>query len=142
MQQWRDAIPVQQAYRRAGGRRGYNAVRQIRARLRRNEILARMVVGTSFLPLINRGAQARLAEEFRVHRSTIHRDIGAIFAELREAAELKESVRRALVDWASLPYWCRPDEYVARALGISRQTARREIDQLVIRLRDRPKKSI
>jgi hypothetical protein len=64
------ACTAEQAYRRAGGRRRLNAVRQLHAELRRVDLVA----------LVKRdglgyGAQSRYAGLLGVDRSTISRDL-------------------------------------------------------------------
>ncbi len=66
---WGQWINTDEAYRRAGGRRHYNAVRQFRASFRRLTVASRLLAGLS---------QAAIARELGVHRSTINRDIAAM----------------------------------------------------------------
>jgi len=78
--------------KRAGGRRRFNAVRQLRAELRRRE-LRRLIAemheaGEVFLMI--HGAQAGFARRLGVHRSTICRDVRRL---LRRDLEL-ETARR------------------------------------------------
>lgn len=71
---WSAHRPSSEVYRRAGGRRGYNKLRQIRATDRRIQIAHRIVAGGGFY----RGLQSQLARELDVDRSTVSRDITAI----------------------------------------------------------------
>jgi hypothetical protein len=64
---------------RAGGRRHYNAVRQFRALARRLKVLELADRFGLFL----RGAQARIARELGVHRSTVCRDLKVLLREYR-----------------------------------------------------------
>lgn len=66
-----------QVCRRAGGRRKYNALRQMDAQLRRAEV-ARLLIDEGF-HLRHRGAQARVARRLHVSEATISRDVRAIF---------------------------------------------------------------
>ena len=69
------ACSAEEAYRRAGGRRRYNALRQLNAQLRRIELLALMREGG-----LGAGAQARYARLLGVDPSTISRDIDLMIA--------------------------------------------------------------
>lgn len=62
----------------AGGRRHYNSVRQLRAELRRIEIIC--FLAESHISLFVRGTQRALAERFGVSEATISRDLVRIFA--------------------------------------------------------------
>jgi len=61
--------------RAAGGRRRYNADRQIRARLRQVEVVKLLIAYGG-----NRGANVRIAKELGVSEATVSRDIKAILA--------------------------------------------------------------
>jgi DeoR/GlpR family transcriptional regulator of sugar metabolism len=63
----------------AGGRRHYNSIRQIRAELRRIEIVC--FLAESGMSLLVRGTQRALARQFAVSESTISRDLVGILAE-------------------------------------------------------------
>jgi DeoR/GlpR family transcriptional regulator of sugar metabolism len=65
--------------RAAGGRRAYNARRQLLARIRRREILE--YLDNSAVSLLVRGTQRTLAQHFKVSESTISRDMRGILAE-------------------------------------------------------------
>jgi hypothetical protein len=69
-------------FRRAGGRRRYNAERQAEARARRAAIVA--MLGDTII-LNPRGVQTLLANYFGVNRSTICRDVEALRVEYRRA---------------------------------------------------------
>jgi hypothetical protein len=72
---WTQNAPFDKACRRAGGRRHYNAWRHIHAELRRAQVAELLgVYGLSH------GAQARIAECLGVTRSTVCRDVHALFA--------------------------------------------------------------
>ena len=87
------SLPVSQdeAYRRAGGRRRYNTVRQKKqgARQRRVAELLRSY------PPSQRGAYAAIARALDVHRSTVTRDIVA----LGSIAGFLRGNRTARVTW-------------------------------------------
>jgi hypothetical protein len=70
--EWSQEIDTKSAYRRAGGRRRFNAVRRFIQGRRRAEV-ARLLncKGTLF----RRGIQTELARELNVSRSTICRDV-------------------------------------------------------------------
>jgi hypothetical protein len=70
--EWSQRIDTGAAYRRAGGRRHYNAVRRFVQARRRAEV-ARLLNCKS--ALFRRGLQTELARELHVSRSTICRDI-------------------------------------------------------------------
>jgi hypothetical protein len=70
--EWSQEIDTNSAYRRAGGRRHYNAVRRFIQERRRAEV-ARLLSGKG--ALFRRGIQVELARELNVSRSTICRDI-------------------------------------------------------------------
>jgi hypothetical protein len=65
-----------EAARRAGGRRRYNALRALRAELRRREV-HRLVVELGGLGVW--GLQSRIASALGVHRSTVHRDFWKLY---------------------------------------------------------------
>lgn len=61
--------------RRAGGRRRYNATRQVRARVRRESVARLWLAGKG-----RRGWQARAARQLGVSPATISRDFDAMLA--------------------------------------------------------------
>ena len=67
---WSQRVPDEQAARRAGGRRRYNQVRR-RVMAERRFWISLLDAGA----LKARGTRARLARQFKVHRSTIGRDV-------------------------------------------------------------------
>lgn len=71
---WSVPVSPEEAVRRAGGRRRYNAER-------RDQVLARRRQVADLLHkygLIKHGTQARIADELGVSRATVHRDVRAI----------------------------------------------------------------
>ena len=77
---WGCPTDAQTAYRRAGGRRRYNAERARERERRRDRVAAIAVeLGPRFFA---RGAQAEIARRLGVHRSTVCRDLEEILAEL------------------------------------------------------------
>ena len=69
---WSANASWEEVRRRAGGRRRYNAVRGLRALLRRREVARLLSVQGG---LTYRGTQARLARQLGVSRATICRDL-------------------------------------------------------------------
>ena len=69
---WTDFETVK---KRAGGRRHYNDLRRIYAKLRRNEVALLFAQGFE---------QAEIARRLGVHRSTVSRDIKSFFQMLNE----------------------------------------------------------
>jgi hypothetical protein len=69
---WSQTIDTGAAYRRASGRRHYNAVRRFHRERRRAEV-ARLLICKG--ALFRRGLQTELARELNVSRSTICRDL-------------------------------------------------------------------
>jgi predicted RNA-binding Zn-ribbon protein involved in translation (DUF1610 family) len=67
--------------KRNAGRRRYNSVRKLRAMFRRNDVAT--VAARHGLMFYQHGAQARIARELKVSRSTVCRDVAAIMAEAR-----------------------------------------------------------
>lgn len=89
---WSDTVDWQLACRRAGGRRGDNAWRQMQALLRQRQmvnLLHRLDLG-----LTTRGAQSELARLLGVHRSTIHRDLATLRMEFWTARSRYRTYRR------------------------------------------------
>jgi DNA invertase Pin-like site-specific DNA recombinase len=74
-QPWSAPTSTSEVHRRAGGRRKYNSVRRFKADLRRVEV-EKLFAEYAFA----RGAQARIARELGVNRSTISRDIRRLWA--------------------------------------------------------------
>ena len=80
--EWSDWTSDDEAYRRAGGRRAYNAWRQSMALYRRMRLME--IAARNQLNLWSRnGAQKALARALGVSPSTVSRDIKAILAEYR-----------------------------------------------------------
>ena len=76
---WQARVSADEAHRRAAGRRKYNAVRQLRARLRRQEVLRLLgELGWGY------GVQARIAAVLGVHPATISRDLAKLLPLYRE----------------------------------------------------------
>lgn len=73
---WSEHRPADEVHRRAGGRRAYNRLRQIRAAERRLRIAHRLIHAGG----LHHGLQANIARDLGVHRSTVCRDIAAIMA--------------------------------------------------------------
>lgn len=73
---WGSWAHPDEAARRAGGRRHYNFQRQLRAAFRQAELI-RYMTGAAIAPFDRQGAE--LARRFGVSRSTICRDLEAIF---------------------------------------------------------------
>jgi hypothetical protein len=71
-QEWRRLVPDQHAYRRAGGRRAWNARRQIQQLLRRQQVAKLLRAGRS---------RGEMAQALVVHPSTISRDLAALQAQ-------------------------------------------------------------
>jgi DNA invertase Pin-like site-specific DNA recombinase len=77
-------VPDEVAWKRAGGRRRYNAERRRKAEERRDQILE-LTAGINLLALVpgrRTGIKAELARRLGVSRSTISRDVNAIFSDL------------------------------------------------------------
>jgi DNA invertase Pin-like site-specific DNA recombinase len=70
---WTDRVSDTIAYRRASGRRHYNAIRQVRATVRRSQV-ARLLRAYG----LERGTQARIARELNVSDATISRDTRSV----------------------------------------------------------------
>jgi DNA-binding transcriptional ArsR family regulator len=87
---WSARVPDDEAYRRAGGRRRYNAVRQFRAELRLEKVGHLLRQGLS---------RAEIARRLGVHPSTVSRDIRRMFA--------AGQVRRCPYCGKPLPVWFR-----------------------------------
>lgn len=72
---WSETVSTEEAQARAGGRRHYNAMRQVDAALRRQEVARLVVAAGGFLVP---GVQARIAAHLGVSRATISRDVAAL----------------------------------------------------------------
>jgi hypothetical protein len=70
--EWSQRIDTGAAYRRASGRRHYNAVRRFIQALRRAELAERLACKDA---LFRRGLQTELARELGVSRATVCRDM-------------------------------------------------------------------
>ena len=66
---WAQPVPTNEAHRRAGGRRRYNAERQAQAAARQARVLDLLEHYG-----MRRGVFARIARQLGVHRSTVLRD--------------------------------------------------------------------
>jgi hypothetical protein len=78
---WPDLTTNDEAARRAGGRRNYNAFRQRQALQRRAKVLTML---KEYPNPVEHGIRARLARELGVSRSTISRDLAFLFYVPRE----------------------------------------------------------
>jgi hypothetical protein len=94
---WSARVPTHEMQRRAGGRRGLNAVRQFRADLRRLEVSRRLRA----YGLLRRGAQARIARELGVSEATISRDVAVLMGTAPRAGRCPLCGRGGLddLDW-------------------------------------------
>ena len=95
---WGHPTDPETAARRAGGRRRYNAARQLIAAERRARV-ARLVVDVLLATngRVPRGLQTVIAERFGVHRSTICRDLQrsrALLQKSRRCPECGQWTRR------------------------------------------------
>ncbi len=75
---WVDRVSSEEASRRAGGRRRWNALRRDRAIVRRGEV-ARLLRAYGAA----RGSQAKIARELQVSFATISRDVQQLLAQMR-----------------------------------------------------------
>ena len=75
--EWSEQTSDVEADQRAGGRRHYNSVRQLRATIRRSEVV-RLLEKFGW----KRGVQSRIAGIVGVHRSTVSRDIWGLMRQL------------------------------------------------------------
>ena len=80
---WSNPISWQTVYRRASGRRHYNALRQFQAVIRRHTLLELLASGR-YGRLGDHGVQTRLATVLGVHRATVCRDIQALLQQARK----------------------------------------------------------
>ena len=94
---WSTPTESHSAYRRAGGRRKINAVRQLNARIRRANVM--MLSAKWGMSVADWGFAARAAETLGVHRSTICRDIKRLMEERTDAGRCK-ACGRSLLDWS------------------------------------------
>ncbi len=93
---WSTFTSTSEVRRRAGGRTKYNAVRTFKADMRRVEVEKRFAE-YGFV----RGAQARIARELKVHRSTVSRDVRRLWAPVGETCPTCERWM-ANKEWESL----------------------------------------
>ena len=77
---WNKPTTSDEAYRRASGRKHYNAVRQFRAAFRRTQVIRLLQI----YGLLDRGVQSRIAEQLGVSRATVSRDVKAISEDARQ----------------------------------------------------------
>ena len=77
---WRSPAPWETVCRRASGRRHYNAWRKLKAAMRRREV--ERLMAAEGAGLFAWGAQAEIARQLGVHRSTVSRDMGQILGDL------------------------------------------------------------
>jgi hypothetical protein len=75
---WNSQIPTDQAYRRAGGRRQYNAHRSFEAQFRQYRVELMLLELNYYLGA--RGVQRRIAQQLGVSEATISRDVATIHA--------------------------------------------------------------
>jgi hypothetical protein len=99
---WGEPVSGDEAARRAGGRRRYNAWRKFRAEYRRMELvrllrvqggLVRRKDGWPDARIGALGNQAALARQLNVSRSTICRDVQALLREIRPCPTCGAGVR-------------------------------------------------
>ena len=109
---WSEYVSFDATCRRAGGRRHYNAGRQLQVLLRRNQV-AKLFGVYGF----EHGAQAAIARQLGVHRSTICRDISALLAQVWGGRYLVEC---HIAGW--------PLAMIAKKLGLSQAIARSLLD--------------
>ena len=101
---WSRPVSFEEACRRAGGRRRYNAVRQFKALLRRQRVVELLLRWG-----MRRGVQSRIAVELGVHRSTVSKDVAALLPEHPPCPECDRpmvgpspaQVRRLLARWGN-----------------------------------------
>lgn len=93
---WSAPTSTSEVHRRAGGRRKYNSVRRFKADLRRIEV-EKLFAEYAFA----RGAQARIARELGVNRSTVSRDIRRLWAPEGEVCSKCERMM-SYKEWAQL----------------------------------------
>lgn len=75
---WSAPVSHGEMAHRAGGRRRYNAVRQVRAMMRRVKVSELLLQGLS---------QAQIARRLGVHRCTISRDVASLRQLVRESRQ-------------------------------------------------------
>jgi hypothetical protein len=120
---WSAPAPADVVYRRAGGRRRYNAQRRLAALIRRVKLAHLLVkemsavvvpeiepdnlasIDRALKAIRNRGAQARIARELGVSRSTVCRDRMRLFRELGIWPAAQDPMCRLLSQLAEL--WSR-----------------------------------
>ena len=76
---WNEDFTTDEAHRRWAARKKYNQVRQLRASLRRLE-LVRMLNSGGYGLFGDQGQQTALAAALGVHRSTVCRDLKTLFS--------------------------------------------------------------
>lgn len=74
---WSETVDFSEVCHRVGGRRAYNARRQLERQLRRTKVLALMQQWGWSLSS-NRGVQLKIARHLGVSEATISRDVWAI----------------------------------------------------------------
>ena len=77
---WSASAPLNEVYRRAGGRRHYNSWRQFCAAYRRLEV-ARLLLALAQQGVPWHGRQARMARQLGVSEATISRDYAVLHRE-------------------------------------------------------------
>src|SRR5690242_704828 len=89
---WKERTTNGQAFSRAGGRRRYNARRKFEAATR--QVMLLRMCGQGYVRLfLERGIQARMAEEFGVNKATISRDVKLIHRVFTDLASEPSSGR-------------------------------------------------
>ncbi|QDU25896.1 hypothetical protein ETAA8_09680 [Anatilimnocola aggregata] len=83
--EWTDSISNDEARRRAGGRRRYNALRQFQAD-HRQMLVAKMIQASGF----RRGVQSEIARKLGVDRATISRDVKELRTEWLKEEEFRQ----------------------------------------------------
>lgn len=94
---WVAPVTDIEAFRRAGGRRAYNALRRIDVEIRRIDVM-RLLRSYGF----RHGVQARIARELAVSEATISRDIAAL-----RPSHVACPTCESCVDPERLPVWMR-----------------------------------
>ena len=95
--QWSKRVPNKQAYRRAGGRRKVNGIRNLRTAMRRRIVAEcfghaiESALGTGLIDA-RYGLQAAIARQFGVNRSTVCKDVKAIMRELAKEQGAKSAL--------------------------------------------------
>jgi len=102
MSNWSTPITNEQAARRAGGRRAYNAQRQLDALVRRSAVEKAWCEMALAEGPMTRGLQARLAERFGVSATTICRDLAFVQEGWARVACPTCGVEKELWEWRLL----------------------------------------